>query len=184
MWEQMGHCVRLIRQLPLCQGSKTTAADLLTSVFPNLVYIWITRCDKVRQAVSDDIAIQTGHYAWTASDKPGSRSTLIFNFDRVDFLFHRIIAAEEAWEQYFKDGGITPFKVVYEEFVEKYDQTLSALLDYLGIAVPRNHIFARPRLKKMADTMNDEWVQQYTEMKLGQKEDAARVHRRLAQWLT
>jgi LPS sulfotransferase NodH len=51
----------------------------------------------------------------------------------------------------FNDAGVTPFKVVYEDFIATYEGTVDAILDYLGITVPANHIFAPRKLKKMSD---------------------------------
>ena len=184
MWEQMAYCVKLLRQLPEYQhDSQRNIPELISTVFPNVSYIWITRRDRVRQAVSVDIALQTGNYAWIGDQKPTSEREPIFNFNRLDFQLHRIIASENAWQQYFTAAGVTPFKVVYEEFVEKFEETIRTILEYLSIHVQPNHAFDRPKLKKMADALNDEWTQRYNEMKTQQPKDDARIRQRLAQWV-
>jgi LPS sulfotransferase NodH len=182
MWEQMEYCVHFLRQLRQYQNSEMSPPDLISCVFRNLFYIWMTRRDKIRQAVSDDIAIQTGNYAWTGVHKPSGQSKPTFNYNRIDFLYHRILVAEDAWQRYFNDAGVTPFKVVYEEFIATYDETVGAILDYLRIPVPANHIVAPRKLKKMADATNEEWVQRYKELKTREAEGANRIHRQLAEW--
>ena len=90
MWEQMGYGVRLLRQLPPYQNSDLSPSELISTAFGNLFYIWITHRDKIRQAISNDIAIQTGHYAWTGIHKPSPRIRPTFNYNRIDFLYHRM----------------------------------------------------------------------------------------------
>jgi LPS sulfotransferase NodH len=181
MWEQMGYCIRFLRQLPQYQNFELSPPDFISSTFRNLFYIWMTRRDKIRQAISDDIAIQTGD--WTGIHKPSPQIKPTFNYNRIDFLYHRILAAEDGWHRYFKDAGVTPFKVVYEEFIATYEETIGAILDYLKIPVPANHIIAPRKLKKMADATNEEWVQRYNQMKTRKAEGANRIHRQLAKWL-
>lgn len=182
MWEQMDYCIQFLRGLPQFHSAMISPPGLLSSVFPNLSYIWITRRDKVRQAVSDDITIQTGRYVST-DPKPTASSSVKFNFNRIDFLYYRLSAAEDAWGQYFVQAGVKPFHVVYEDFIESYDDTVNAILDYLRIPVPANHTFAPPRLQKMADATNEDWVQRYNEMRTSKAENTSSIHRRLATWL-
>ena len=183
IWEQMGYCIQFLRRLPQYQNSPISPPRLLANLFPNLFYIWMTRRDNIRQAVSGDIAIQTEDYVSTVL-KPGPSSKLTFNFNRIDFLYYRILAAEDAWHRYFIQSGVKPFRVVYEEFIANYDETVGSILDYLRIRIPANHSFARPKLKKMANDTNEEWVQRYNEMKTGEAQDGNGIHRRLARWLT
>jgi trehalose 2-sulfotransferase len=184
MWEQMAYCVGLLRQLPEYQHSgKKNVPELISTVFPNVSYLWITRRDKVRQAVSDDIALQTGNYAWIGDQKPTSQKEVIFNFNRRDFQLHRIIASEDSWQEYFTEAGVTPFRVIYEEFVQDNEGITRAILEYLKILVSPDHNFsARPKLKRMANALNDEWAQRYHEMKKQQPQGDDRIRRRLAQW--
>ena len=46
MWEQMGYCISVLRRLPRYLNSTMPPSRFLSSVFPNLFYIWITRRDK------------------------------------------------------------------------------------------------------------------------------------------
>ena len=184
MWEQMAYCVQLLRRLPDYQHqSPGNIPGLISTAFPDVSYVWITRSDKVRQAVSIDIAVQTGNYAWIGDQKPTRQREPIFNFDRIDFQVHRVVASELAWQQYFTETGVAPFEVVYEQFVERYEETTRAILDFLGIHVPEHQNFSvRPKLKKMADALNEDWVRRYHEIKVQQPADNARIRQRLAQW--
>lgn len=139
--------------------------ELLISVFPNLHYIWITRRDKVRQAVSLEKMLQSG-VIYKEMGKPViPQKQLTFNFDRIDLLYYRSVAQDVAWQEYFTKWGVTPFQVVYEDFVDNYEQTVKDIFDYLKIPIPGRLGTGRRKLEKMADSLSEEWVRRYREIK-------------------
>jgi LPS sulfotransferase NodH len=165
VWMYLHDLIRRVRRLPQYKGSDQSAPEFLTTVFPNLHYIWIIRDDRVRQAVSLDIAIQTGMWSWRDDEPPVVEKQPIFSFKRIDQLYYRILAYEAAWQKYFITNSVTPFHVTYERLVEAYDQTIVAILQYLKIAIPENIEFGQRRLKKLAGPLNEEWIQRYHEIK-------------------
>jgi LPS sulfotransferase NodH len=143
--------------------------DLLAQVFPNLHYIWISRQDKVRQAISLWRALQT--WTWkqeenaSAAGAPSHPRTLIFNFQAIDYLVRQIVAQEAAWQHYFSSNGIQPYTIVYEEFASSYEETALSILQYLNIPLPQSLVFAQRRMKQQSDTLSEEWVQRYHQIK-------------------
>ncbi len=145
-----------------------TESDLLSTVFPNLHCIWLTRHDKVAQAVSLWKAIQT--WAWSYEEAPGVSSKLpvrqlTFHFRAIDHLVQQIVADETAWQQYFTAHDIRPFTVVYEKLIEAYEETARNILHFLGIPIPENLEFAERRMKRQADTLSREWIERYYQLK-------------------
>jgi len=65
MWAYVDDFVGKLRSIPGYE--RLPVPELLSTVFPNLHYIWITRSDKVRQAVSYEKAIQT--CVWAVIDE-------------------------------------------------------------------------------------------------------------------
>ena len=178
MWDHMTRLIHELRQSSQYQH----CLDL--PILPNLHYIWITRRDKIRQAVSWDIAVQTGIFLMDDKKPPALKTRPIFDFNRIDFLYCRIMAAESSWQRYFNNTGTIPFIVVYEDLIENYNQTLLTIFHQLNIPLPGNYAFRRGQLKKMSDAVNEDWIQRYKEMQVDQKQDAARLHRHIAQMLT
>jgi LPS sulfotransferase NodH len=132
----------------------------LESLFPNLRYVWVTRRDKIRQAVSLVKARQSAR--WTAMSAQAQRSAALdYNFHVVDVALRGIVSEECAWEEHFRDRGITPFTVVYEDMVRNYESTVRRLLDDLEIDLPSGYVFPPPRLGKQADTLSEEWVERF-----------------------
>ena len=135
-------------------------ADHLDRLFPNLRYVWVTRRDKVRQAVSLVKAKQSAQ--WKAiSAQPQSCDPAEYNFHVVDLALRRIVQEECLWEEYFTRAGVTPFTVVYEDLVRNYESTVRGLLDHFQIGLPREYVFPVPRLHKQADAVSEQWVERY-----------------------
>ena len=157
--------LRGIARLPDGEGS---AFELLSEAFPNLRWVWITRRNKVRQAVSLARAIQT--QAWV-SGMPSVRSPE-YDFAEIDRLLQVVTLHDAGWEELFSAHSITPFAVVYEDFVRRYERTALDLLDFLEIPRPAGLDIPPPKiLKKQADDLTEQWVERF----LAEKEDRQEV---------
>jgi trehalose 2-sulfotransferase len=152
-------CLRdMLRSLP--EGGGLSFAEHLDTLFPNLRYVWVTRRDKVRQAVSLVRARQSTQ--WTAvSAEPQPPVGADYNFHVIDAALRRIVREECAWGEYFTHAGVTPFTIVYEDLVGNYESTVRQLLDHLEIRLPRGYVFPSPLLHKQADQASEEWVARY-----------------------
>ncbi len=168
MWGYFDSFINNLRQL-FCLRDHTIPGILATT-FPNLRYIWITRQDKVRQAVSLWRAIQTGiwradetHHASSSSSLP--ETELVFHFRAIDHLVDQIESHEVAWQNYFRESGIEPYIVVYEDLVRAYEAKSHEILQYLHIPIPPAFMPVPRRMKRQADDLSEAWVQQYTYLK-------------------
>ena len=168
MWGYFDDFVSRLRQIPGYGG--LAVPNLMQTVFPNLHYIWVTRRDKVRQAVSFWKAVQTNIWAWSTDEPPVPAKEPTFDFEAIDYLVQEIVTHEAAWQQYFSECGVTPFTVIYEDLVLAYEEAALQVLQYLNIPIPENLVFAERRLKKQADTLSEEWVQRYYNLKQAQAE--------------
>lgn len=138
----------------------SSLAEHLDMRFPDLRYVWVTRRDKVRQAVSLVKARQSSQ--WKAmSAQPQRFGVADYNFHLIDVALRRIVDEECAWEDYFTQAGVTPFTVVYEDLVRNYESTVRGLADDLAIPLPGEFVFQTPRLHKQADGASEEWVERY-----------------------
>lgn len=169
MWGYLGDFISNLQLIPSYKN--LAVPDLLSTIFPNLHYIRVTRLDKVRQAVSLWKAIQTWTWkmeedATSSTDRtqPSSHK-LTFNFEAIDHLVQQIVADEASWQQYFERAKIQPFTVVYEELVIAYEATVFRILQYLNISIPENLVLAERRMKRQANALSEEWVQQYHRLK-------------------
>jgi LPS sulfotransferase NodH len=175
LYGQLQHLENVARQdqalaeLPL--------ATILSNLFPNLHYVWATRNDKLRQAISWFKARQSGVWgqntgqeelklgrAWRLGDEPLQPGELAFDFDGIAALLRQAEAEDAAIASYFAENEITPFRVVYEEFAPRYEETVIELLQWMGIATSGTLTLAKPRTVKLADDRTDEWVARFQEL--------------------
>lgn len=159
MWGYFDDFVKKVRGIPIYQD--IPLGELLSTVFPDVHYIWIRRKDKVRQAISHWKAMQTNIWLWTTDEPPLPAAEPTFDFAAIDHLVQEIATHEAAWQQYFKTCHAEPFAVIYEDFVSAYEETVLSILNYLGISRPEHLAFGERKLKRQADALSDEWVQRY-----------------------
>jgi LPS sulfotransferase NodH len=163
MWNYFPHMLRNLRELPEYAGLE--APELMKRLFSNPKYIWIIRQDKVRQAVSWAKAGQTGVYAWHKGEIPIPNQEPQFDFPFIDNLYGLILEGEAGWLNFFEASGVEPFRVIYEELVETYEQTALDILNYLNIPYPKKLVFGERRLQKQADELNEKWAEKYIQLK-------------------
>ena len=162
MWGYLDDFLAQLHELP---AFKLDAPTLLGQTFPELRYIYMTRRDKLRQAISLWRAIQT--WTWRADahephDAPSLHpNTLLFHAEAVDYLLQQLEAHDAAWRAFFKEYAIEPFTVVYEEFVPAYEETARALLRYLAVPHTEDLALAPRRMKQQSNHLTEDWVQQW-----------------------
>ena len=136
---------------------------MLAAIFPNVHYIYVFRRDKVRQAISLHRAVQTQQWA-LFDDAP--RSPVVqpaFDFAAIEQYRQNILSHETAWQRFFDRCDVTPFTLVYEEFVLTYEATTQTILDYLNIPMPSDLFFGPRHLRRQADNLTEEWLRRYYE---------------------
>ncbi|MCB0208253.1 MAG: sulfotransferase [Anaerolineae bacterium] len=157
--------IERIQRLPAYQTNTHTTSELLARVFPNLKYIWLTRRDKVRQAVSYAKAIQTDVWHVYGNNPGPAQQAIQLREDVVKDLMHGITLQETAWQEYFSQSNITPLTLVYEDFNQSLEPTARLILNYLGVDIPKN--WTIEDIKKgtrLANQDSDNFVQSYREM--------------------
>jgi LPS sulfotransferase NodH len=139
--------------------------ELLAHLFHQPKYIWLTRHNKLLQAISMLKATQTGIWSAPKGVKVAASKQPLFDYESVKNFVHYFEEADQQWEAYFQANNIAPFKIVYEEFVENDEQTILDLLMYLGIEPPENLQFANRLWQKQADSISEEWATTYLRIK-------------------
>jgi trehalose 2-sulfotransferase len=135
-------------------------ALVASTLLPNLRYVWLTRRDKLRQAISYSKAMQTG--VWSVTGSPTADGSAP-QYDRalITELLQRIREDEMRTQKYFSVNRIDPLVVVYEEFVSRYESTCGDILKYLGLQPPPELQLAGPTLTKQRDAQTEDWVRRY-----------------------
>lgn len=164
MWNYFGDFLELMRGIPRFAGMGD--GSLLNTAFPELRYVFISRSDKVRQAVSLWRALQT--WVWrketgAPGDEPAPERRAIYSFDAIDHLLDQLRRQEDAWRGFFFRIGQQPLPLLYEEVSGDPDATVARVLDELGI---EHEPPAQPPARSMSrqsDDISESWVQNYLE---------------------
>jgi len=160
MWPWFGD---LVGKLEVLARRETTPVDrLLAELFPNPHYIMLTRRDRIRQAISVARAEWTNVWKSTEARYPRNRvEDLRIDPRTVDHEARVIANIESSFDGFFDRYGISPFRVVYEDLVERYEETALEILDFLGIPHPAHVSFGERRLERQWDAASDELLRQY-----------------------
>jgi LPS sulfotransferase NodH len=168
----------LVAKLSRIHGRAEPDFDLLDQEFPNLRFIFLTREDKVRQAISWVKAHQTQMW-WSIPEAPGNRTTPqeepTFDFAELDLRVRFLTELDSTWLAYFEKRGVEPLRIEYEEFIRSYEPTVFSVLRYLGLSLPEGMSLPKPRMQKQSDEINEEWFRRYHEIKKAEATAPART---------
>ena len=161
MFNQLDELRALAGELPEFAGVELEV--LLDRLFRAPRYIWISRRDTVRQAVSMWKALQTRR--WRAADGDGGDGPTPpaprYRFDAIDHLVRRFEADERGWRRFFTAHGIEPLTIAYEDdLTSDPDRTVRRALEWVGVAAPAAWHATVP-MDRQADADSDDWVAAY-----------------------
>ena len=164
MWGYFDDFLELARGIPRFGGMGD--GSLLNAAFPELRYVFVSRSDKVRQAVSLWRALQT--WVWRkaegkADDAPLPDQRAVYSFDAIDHLLDQLRRHEDAWRGFFFRIGQRPLTILYEEVAGDLDATVARVLDSLGLEHPAPASPAAKSMRRQSDELSESWVQNYLE---------------------
>jgi LPS sulfotransferase NodH len=168
MFNQLDELHALAAGLPELAGLEMEV--LLERLFQHPRYIWISRRDVVRQAVSMWKALQTRR--WRAGNGNGDDDldgldgddgsvAPRYRFDAIDHLVRRFQAEERGWQSFFSRRDIQPLSIAYEdELVADRDGTIKRALEWLGVSPPPAWHAEEP-MRRQSGSSSDDWVEAY-----------------------
>lgn len=147
----------------VCPGERTDRARL-ESLFGPILFIHLSRADKLAQAVSYLKAEQTGlwHVAANGSEleRLAPHREPLYDFDAVKTCVEMMTAYDRKWEEWFRTEAIEPLRISYDELSADPAGTLRHVLRRLGL----NGAAAdgvEPGVRKLADSTNQDWMARY-----------------------
>lgn len=136
--------------------------EVWENIFPNNKYIFLTRRNKVRQAVSWWKAIVSTEWHRKTGEKAIYNDVIRdkYDFDALTHLLKETVFRECKIQDFFKEGNLTPLTIVYEDFINNYESTIKKVIEFIGIE-KSNYSIAPPYYEKLADDLSDEWVERF-----------------------
>jgi LPS sulfotransferase NodH len=139
-------------------GGEPSPGELLTALFPDARYVWLTRRDKVRQAISLFLAHRTDHW-WSVDGSPAREEPAIeFDPDAIAAFQALLEKSEHGWQSFFEANRITPLAIEYEGLAADYAGTIGKVLQWLGIPDAARPAMQAPRLRRQSDARGPEWA--------------------------
>jgi len=150
-----------IEKLGVLYPEGPTDADRLKAAFGKVLFIHLTREDKIGQAISYVRAEQSGlwHRAADGSELERLSAPRPLEYDLVALkeCHDRFIRFDSDWLAWFAEQGIVPLTITYEDLAADPQATLRRVLERLGLeASAADH--AVPGVAKLADATNAEWA--------------------------
>jgi LPS sulfotransferase NodH len=159
MWGHLDDFTTFARRLPAFRGCNALE-DLLPAVFPRPRYIWVTRRDKLRQAVSLWKAIQ--NRAWRDEDT-GSDHSPVYHDAAIEHLVKMLQDHDTQWEAFWSRTGIEPLVIRYEDDLsDGPEHAARRVLRHLDLSVPPGWS-APEHMSRQADGLSESWVEEYRE---------------------
>jgi LPS sulfotransferase NodH len=161
MWGYFSDFLELMRGIPRFAGMGD--GSLLNAAFPGLRYVFISRSDKVRQAVSLWRALQT--WVWQGNDTRGrdGEQRSVYSFDAIDHLLDQLRRHEDAWRGFFFRVGQQPLQLFYEDIAGDLARSVDQVLGAVGVERSGERAQLRQRMTRQSDELSESWVQSYLE---------------------
>ncbi|MCV3207841.1 Stf0 family sulfotransferase [Mesorhizobium sp. YC-39] len=132
--------------------------------FGNILYIHLSRENKLAQAVSLVKAEQTGlwHIApdGTEIERVAPPKEPRYDFERIKHEVTELATYDSAWNLWFEEQGITPLRVGYERLSSDPAATLVSICEALGVQAP-NTEDVTPGVAKLSDETSLDWIRRY-----------------------
>ena len=131
-------------------------------IFTNTKFIFLTREDIVRQAVSLYIASEKDFWHKTQNEfvignSHNEKKEVPFDAQNITSNISSLLYEESNWKIFFQVTNIKPFCVTYEDMALDFPGTVINIANYIGINVD-NKLVQDTSFIKLSDDLNDLFV--------------------------
>ena len=91
----------------------------------------------------------------------GPSSAPVYDGEQIRSLLGSIEREEVAWESYFARRPAPLLRIVYEDFVNAIERTVTDVMRFLEVELPPGFELPAPTLERQADALNEEWTARY-----------------------
>jgi LPS sulfotransferase NodH len=159
MWNYLPDFAARLGELPGLHGA--ALLDAINATFPDTRFVHVSREDKVAQGVSLWKAIQSQQ--WRDEGPRDSLPEVEYNYEALDHVIRELEEHDDAWTAWFKEQGIEPVRVTYEELDAAQSATIDRTLDELGLDRSQQTSSIVPLMRRQADDVSADWADRYVD---------------------
>lgn len=139
--------------------------EAVRRTFSDLKFVYLTRRDKVAQAVSFCRAQQSGVWGRYRGDEAiqdaARENEAQFDFAAVHAQVHELTLREARWQGFFDALSAVPYTVVYEDYVREPEGAVRSILAFLGLEPSPDWSLPHLGMEKLADETSQRWAERY-----------------------
>jgi LPS sulfotransferase NodH len=128
---------------------------LLEKYFPVRYSVYLSRRNKVLQAISLKKARQTNQYRFDSEPE----AECYYDIGELRKIIVELVKIDHQWEYYFEKLGVTPYRLYYEDMIQDIQGAGHKLADHFGFERPTGPY--TPYWKKQADEINAQWMERF-----------------------
>ena len=167
MYENLGE---MCERLALLHPDAGSGRALIEAAFGRVLYIYLSREDKIAQAISLMKAEQSGlwHITRDGGELERTQSHLEPHYDgqRIGEIVRELEHDDAAWRAWFKTSGIDPLPLTYNGLSADPHGGLARVLDALGM--DSSNVSSIPiTTGKLADRQSQDWSTRFKEESTG-----------------
>lgn len=161
---QRGSFAFFMEQLNFLHPDRSSDVERIVAAFGPTLFIYLTRDDKLDQAISYIRAEQTGLWHRRADGTELERLEEQRE-DRYDPIAIKSQISEfsefdTAWRSWFEEQSVVPLEVSYDTLSREPQKQLARILDRLGANSSIAHKISTPTAK-LADEINRQWRERF-----------------------
>jgi LPS sulfotransferase NodH len=154
----------LLEKLGLLFPNSVSDTGRLQAAFGQILFIHLTRADKIEQAVSRLKAEQSGLWHKTADGKELERLSapreLAYDAPKIAQHVAEMTQADKDWEDWFAREALTPMRISYDDLSRNPSRILSDILVELGLDRSVSDGIT-PATAKLSDDISRSWVERF-----------------------
>jgi|GEM_PF-1665641 len=127
-------------------------------LFPNPHFIFLTRQDRLRHALSSLISGQVR--IWRNISGVEEREPVgspVYDYERILNKIRHYTYCESRWSEFFQHFGVNPYRITYEDMVLDYHTAIKSLLIAHG-KWSESVTIRTPRLKRQANHISEQFA--------------------------
>jgi LPS sulfotransferase NodH len=134
--------------------------EAISSVVGPLVFLRLTRRNRLRQAISLVRARQTGR--WSSRDKRRAEVRPTYDAVAIERAMRELAEQDARWDREVHATGVPTLEITYESLASRYIDTITDVTRFLRVD-PLRSPRVDPPLRQLSDALTEDWVRRATE---------------------